>query len=139
MKLSDQVCTLDQAKKLKELGVVQGRLFSWIRADHYPFALIPVNYYDENAPDYRPYDSMGTIHEEYSAFTLAELIRMLGMYWFSTLMGGEYSIGLALDQQKGFTDFIQKENAADGMACILIHRIEKGLTAVEEINKLLQS
>jgi hypothetical protein len=29
MRLEDQVCTLVQAKKLKELGVVQSALFSW--------------------------------------------------------------------------------------------------------------
>lgn len=29
MKLQDQVCTLEQAKKLKELGVDQSSLFSW--------------------------------------------------------------------------------------------------------------
>jgi hypothetical protein len=73
MKLSDQVCSLELAKKLKEMGIKQESLFVW-------------EYYDENcyAIKYFPYsinNKMTDIKiygiELYSAFTSSELGEML--------------------------------------------------------------
>jgi hypothetical protein len=71
MKLEDQVCALEYAKKLKELGVKQESLFYWIKEDS-PY----IWYNSNNYP----------IHAEkfyYSAYTVAELGEMLPD-WFDS-------------------------------------------------------
>ena len=35
MKLQDQVCTLEQSKRLKELGIDQQGLYEWRKMDEY--------------------------------------------------------------------------------------------------------
>lgn len=77
MKIEKQVCSLLQSKKLKELGIDERASFSWVSRDSYPPTLIPMNYYDDNAPEYNPTDYMGTIHFEYPAYGVAELGVML--------------------------------------------------------------
>lgn len=69
MKLEDQVCSLELAKELKELGVKQESLFVWVYLDQncysikfYPYSIIP----DENS----------TV-KIFSAFTVAELGKMI--------------------------------------------------------------
>lgn len=78
MKIENQVSTLEQSKRLKELGIDELSLFSWVRYDQYPATIIPMNFYSEDAPEYNPQDYMGTIHEEYAAFTVSELQAMDG-------------------------------------------------------------
>jgi hypothetical protein len=71
MKIESQVCSLDLAKRLKELGVKQESLFSWFHVQSY------------NGPDDPPSDweivLLSSEKEEklYSAFTVAELGEML--------------------------------------------------------------
>jgi hypothetical protein len=65
MKLEDQVCSLELAKKLKELGVKQESLFRWNEGDGI-----------EDRLEYIPAFSNKT-HELVSAFTVAELGEML--------------------------------------------------------------
>lgn len=74
MKLEQQVCSLELAKRLKELGVKQESLFYWVdlnfggkRGDLKPY---PMFYQNQ-----RPWDD-GDLYSEYwlaSAFTAAEL------------------------------------------------------------------
>jgi hypothetical protein len=64
MKLQDQVCTLQQAKRLKELGVKQDSLY----------------YYTEpvpGVPDWWIACQVLNLTEQYSGFTVAELGQML--------------------------------------------------------------
>lgn len=72
MKLEDQVCSLELAKKLKELGVEQKSLFVWeyyndtcYAVKFFPFAIVINDF---------------TQAELYSAFTVAELGEMLPDY-----------------------------------------------------------
>lgn len=69
MKLEDQVCSLELAKKLKELGVEQKSIFVWeyyndtcYAVKFFPFAIVINDF---------------TQAELYSAFTVAELGEML--------------------------------------------------------------
>lgn len=65
MKLEQQVCSLELAKKLKELGVKQESLFWWkpkIEGGH------ELRYRESG---------MSVFYEDYSAFTVAELGEML--------------------------------------------------------------
>lgn len=65
MKLEDQVCSLELAKRLKKLGVNQDSLFYWLKADE-PY----VWYNGVNYP-------MEVTKWCFSAFTVAELFESL--------------------------------------------------------------
>lgn len=68
MNLSDQVVSLELAKRLKEFGVKQDSLFYW---HHYL-----INDWQIVIDEKCPIQSL-TEKENYSAFTVAELINML--------------------------------------------------------------
>lgn len=70
MELIDQVCSLEHAKKLKELSIRQGSFFSWF--DTEAFGLILER--SDHAFDLDHYLSVARIA---SAFTVAELGEML--------------------------------------------------------------
>lgn len=74
MKVEDQVCTLKQAERLKELGVIQTSLFDWCvfmpdpTGEKYYYAVV-----------YKEEDTEKQLHEWIaSAFTVAELGVMNG-------------------------------------------------------------
>lgn len=67
MKLEDQVCSLELAKQLKELGIRQESVFHWVKTDHLKKDYSVVMIYSENFdPNYIT-----------SAFTVAELGALL--------------------------------------------------------------
>lgn len=75
MKLSDQVCSLDLAKRLKELGVKQDSLFYWFEC--------PVkNEWIIGNPN-RDW-------ENYSAFTVAELGKLLPDEFYSYRLSNKW-------------------------------------------------
>lgn len=67
MKLEDQVCSLDQAKKLKELGIKQESLFLWVKRHGCSIEYLAYI----NAIEISDFEYF------YSAFTVAELGKML--------------------------------------------------------------
>lgn len=70
MKLENQVCSLELAKKLKELGVKQESLFWWNKKW--------LGSSDEDAGEYYVFQGKGhNSTQEYSAFTAAELGELL--------------------------------------------------------------
>lgn len=79
MELKDQVCSLELAKKLKELGVKQESLFWWV-ATHFPNKLLG-EFADEVSFEIRndnEFDAdQSPIKESFSAFTVAELGELL--------------------------------------------------------------
>lgn len=83
MNIENQVCTLEQAKKLKELGVNAESLFWWTQ-DKTPSSP-NLHYYgwsQESMPwgvffGQRSRISTSDVFEEYSAYTVAELGEML--------------------------------------------------------------
>ncbi len=73
MKLEDQVCSLELAKRLKELGVKQESYFSWVGREH---SLDGSDVFDVRPSNYREYAQ----EDEWtfsSAFTVAEFIEMI--------------------------------------------------------------
>lgn len=70
MKLEDQVCSLELAKKLKVLGVKQDSHFVWFDMDG-EMQIV------ETLPAMPPQKQDGGFNEWYSAFTCAELGEML--------------------------------------------------------------
>lgn len=135
MKIENQVCTLEQAKRLKELGVLQdGSLAVWFISSVGPFIQFRLN--EETLP------------QEYAAYTVAELGEMLPDYitvdsyrmhprFFKqeqnnspALWTGTY--GKTVDEDVPDFDF---HNEAQLRAAMLIHLIENKLVSVDQINK----
>lgn len=73
MKLEQQVCSLELAQKLKELGVKQESLFVWARPTHMP-NLKWLYWYSENLKIPRGQEE---IWESLQSFTVAELGELL--------------------------------------------------------------
>ena len=68
MNLTDQVCSLELAKKLKGLGVEQNSYFSWVKWEDNGITV-------SKSDDLQGLDK--AIAERYSAFTIAELGELL--------------------------------------------------------------
>lgn len=116
MKLEDQVCSLELAKKLKELGVKQKSLFSWVE----------ILAFDAGWKIEMVHAPVTGI----SAFTVAELGEMLPAeidgyfieYWNNHWQGGiNYMVS---HKTEGSVSALTE---ADARAKMLIHLIEKGL------------
>lgn len=111
MTLEQQVCSLDLAKRLKELGVKQESYFWWCRYKENGWALS---------------SEIGTESlEEVAAFTVAELGEMLGANVFSSKsVSGSWLVEL-LGGGKGRSFYEKTE--ANARAKMLIQLIEQGL------------
>lgn len=79
MELKDQVCTLEQAKILFDLiPKSPDSLMSWMRWDDMAEpTVVAQGYHNEDAPEYDPIGYMGEIHDDYPAYTVAELLAMM--------------------------------------------------------------
>lgn len=123
MKLEDQVCSLELAKRLKELGVKQESAFYWFNV-HWEEGREPrwclIKSEEINSERWR------TPKNGFCAFTVAELGEMLPtdyrcekweyVWWMTLLLEKHHHI-------PAFADI--KE--ADARAKMLIHLIEKGI------------
>lgn len=113
MKLENQVCTIEQARTLRKLGVAQDSLFMHYRglltSDH---GIQPKSFFT------------GTTKASaaYSAFTVAELGVMLGENWEN-----EVYINKTVDCETG----------AQERAEYLISAIEDGHFSIDEVNSRL--
>ncbi len=163
MKLTDQVCLLNQAKKLRELGITQDSLFY-----HFPDPNTEEVKKVRNLPDYnvvyggeyiaddylnlRTRVLMGKFNITYSAFTVAELNLMLGD-WYTSFRAGEHEnykwIALPLvsemnDGRTGLKTISSDlhlarygDTQAEALACLLIACMEIGFVYFEDANKRL--
>ncbi|UPJ35834.1 hypothetical protein IVB45_02140 [Bradyrhizobium sp. 4] len=119
MKLEQQVCSLDLAKKLKELGVKWESAFSWIEHEDGEWRLLR-------------FGIEGTICV--AAFTVAELGEMMpgnfGGHYVLTqkgLMGNRYYSTLMRLQDSTEAYKIEEKTEADARAKMLIYAIENKL------------
>lgn len=155
MKLHDTVCTVEQALRLKELGVSQSAYFSWFLAtdrDDTP----GLNRASGGCPvcghPTAPYI------KEVSAFSVAELGQMLPRYypsWRCLEEGGkhEFWIATVIGQPEGFdrekADVYDIRTVAafdrfgrtqvEALTELLISLLETGAVTIEDINKRLTS
>lgn len=122
MKLQDQVCTKEQAQRLKELGVAQTAIFAWTE--------IPQLIYYRKS---QAWPAISTLIEWEAAFTVAELGRAIGSGTFAA--------------QKFHDAVMSKINASHSMtiatspqfvASFLIAAIEAGVVKVEGVNQRLK-
>lgn len=132
MKLEDQVCSLELAKRLKELGVKQESFWKWHcsvgkKSGNEAWYLYPsLGFSNHNAPSGRTH----TLQDEsYSAFTVAELGGMLPIDIFSGRVKGTKSLGefygCFMNDQGGPSEYEMTE--ADARAKCLIYLIENGI------------
>ena len=123
MKLEEQVCSLELAKKLKELGVKQESLFYWFNN---------WNGYAEGHPSKKENWILLDRYKDtgYPAFTVAELGETLPKTYYS----GKSEKGI-LKYQCGSDDesrnkrhgWTRADTEADARAKMLIYLIENGL------------
>lgn len=163
MKLEQQVCTLDQAKRLKELGVIQNSLWHWIYPEKetvlssmqgiYHRSLVVEMLSDANEDG----EDNQFPHLNASAFTVSELGVMLPRYypsWRFLEEGGQNELWIAtiIGQPQGFER--DKEDVydirtvaafdrygktqAEALANLLISLLETKTIKAEEVNKRLQ-
>lgn len=142
MNIVDQVCTLEQGKKLKELGVVQHSHFAWAynsfgNGDPYADSLESINNTDRSA-----FDSPEIIC---SAYTVAELGLMLPPHYF-TIQSIRENGNLVFTSMfyNGRKDpcFVlnvsnDNQNEAEMRAAMLIHLIEETLGQLALTNQVL--
>lgn len=140
MNLDHQVCSLDLAKRLKELGVKQESHFKWHILDpNFGVGKLKVKLYTEQewndyAEDNLPEDA----HEEfYSAFTAAELGEMLpaevdvrGRCMFISERNGivsNWGVGYRREGNISFPLYEMSDTEADARALMLAYLIEHGI------------
>jgi len=142
MKLENQVCTLEQAKRLKELGVCQDSQCYWRRSQ--------VEHIDgvNSWPDQQTlremiveYDGAGEVgwqdrFEIYSAFTVGELGVMLGFSPYAVYLKKDNIVFWHADYEH--MPFGAFPTEAEAKAAILIHQLENNLITAAEINQRLK-
>lgn len=128
MKLEQQVCSLELAKRLKELGVRQESIFHWVPNQGAANTGLKKTVRDDGfalSASLKQPPGMLKINRGYSAFTVAELGEMLREhlddYNFTFYFNGNWVINIWKEFEIiGLTE-------ADARAKMLVHLIEKGI------------
>lgn len=133
MKLEDQVCSLELAKRLRELGVKQESYFEWSYWTDHAAAENNTGCHEKHweVTD----QNGGNIGGRISAFTVAELGEMLPEYVPSYKHKNKWrclnqGIPLIADSD----DFFDDETEANVRAKMLIHMIENKLMTAAPIS-----
>ena len=132
MKIENQVVTIEQAKKLKELGVTAEPLF-WYVIDIDPITPLDIIQKWQHSN----FDQC----EKYPAYTVAELGVMLPSETFTQRTGSEdseYDNWEWVDDGNGNANGLY-ETEAEARASMLIYLLENHLTTHKEVNKRLNS
>jgi hypothetical protein len=135
MKLETQVCSVEFARRLKELGVNQDSAFYWIEWKTGDVVL-----------HFGKYWKYATDGKYYSALTVAELGEMLPFSgWRAThtfrykkpilLESGESALWKCREGTDEFPEIVYAITEADARAKMLIRLIETGAVKIGEINK----
>ncbi|MEZ2446076.1 hypothetical protein AB6805_30380 [Chitinophaga sp. RCC_12] len=149
MKLENQVCSLEQAKILKELGVSQTSLLYYVGNCEKEASQNIQNSFGYDWSDHPCYEGMPI---KYAAFTVAELGAMLPATHFSPYMiGVSPRVNSVCVTGNGPSEYWHTEingnvfgafsTEATGKSQLLIHCIENKFIgcSIEEINKRLQN
>ncbi len=119
MKLSEQVITLEQAQKLEELGIKQESAFYHVH-NGAGWQIMPEGYF--------MVDPEGG--EAYAAFTVSEVIHILGMYSFSSREECGYAFGCG-----HITKHLIADSLGESSGNLLIELVEQGKVTINEINR----
>ena len=145
MKLQDQFCTLEQAKKLKELGIIQDGYYCFLENSASKIEFGDINeMFEHHIHDYEisvhPDGFDGSFKEQsWIAFTAAELGVMLPSETLTIRRGSEESDipNWEWENEGQGTGWGCFDNEAAARADHLIMLIEKKLTTAEEVNQRL--
>lgn len=122
MKLEDQVCNLELAKRLKELGVKQESAFYWGCRDGQNINLFSL----DTVLDWGLEETFEPCDQDVSAFTVAELGEILPLDRLCTNKNSKVAVWF--DSAIPPTEsIITGTTEADARAKMLIHLIEKGI------------
>lgn len=148
MKIENQVCTLEQAKKLKELGVDCISLFQWRDFSRLRDNMVaPLVSYDRAVP------SHASVMQVFNAFTVAELGVMLpysvknptdaeSYYFVECEIYNENPKNIGCNSYlTNFTGNIHsvkhKNTEAEARAAMLIYLLEQRLVSSQQVNEKL--
>jgi hypothetical protein len=142
MKLEDQVCSLELAKKLKELGVCQKSYFYWEKCpDRYYNFIISCNDHHDTITGEFTYCHSLQDQENYSAFTVSELLNilpaMINAAPFQLLKGlifGEVNATYCARYYDAGIITEPDRNAANACAKMLIYLIKNEIIDVKDLN-----
>jgi hypothetical protein len=145
MKLEKQVCTLEQAKQLKKLGIAQTGLWSYFKAQsHAGFCLTDMALRHVWILTGNPYDREDILFT--SAFSVAELGVMLPQ---TIKFCKTQKASIQLSRFNAFTIYYNRHssgsnvcmtesyNEAEARAKMLIHLLESNFITAEEVNQRL--
>ncbi len=133
MKLENQVCSFEQAKILKELGVDYSKsIFVYIDNKVLGFEGIQLSSSTLSQKHFHEIKDRGII-KFYSAFTVGELGLMIGSGYGSGISGSSYTFKKNGAVSGGFSSF--EDNEAKERADNLISFLTHGIMTVEEINQ----
>jgi len=121
MKLEDQVCSLELAKKLKELGVDQDSYFYWCRIRDLETDHISI----KSESQIQTLENHYQVDKITSAFTVAELGEMLPSFIDSWHVKRTWECSVKLDRDGGMTFCAKTE--ADARAKMLIYLLKNKL------------
>lgn len=126
MNLENQVCLLQQAKRLKDLGVKQDSLFYHTNSDNWGVM---------------PKRSIDFTGNPFSAFTVAELGMMLPNAFDTMAISVSQNVrGWAAYDDNGndvFKDEVNFSTEAEARAAMLIYLLENNLVTAGEVNARL--
>ena len=123
MKLENQVCSLENAKKLAELGVKVVGIFSW-RSPMAPQMDKPADYVNVQWTGPKPKRT------DIPAYTVAELGEMLPAFESGPTKEGFW---VASDGEAEMSEYLTATTEADARALMLIYLIENGHVKAEEL------
>ncbi len=133
MKKENQVCTIPQAKRLKELGVIQES-----NDRYYEYRINAGTQTTLRPPDQHE------IVNEWSAFNVAELVAMNENCYNINISDGQFTKGryysktsVIEDKARFSEQFTYYTTFAEACAAKLISAIEKEWVTAEEVNKRL--
>lgn len=150
MKVENQVCTLEQAKKLRQLGVVQQGIWTWVFPALSKMLSTTYGVYHYSHAKEIIDENEGTEfdHDCASAYTVAELGQMLPDWMLRNDIDADMKAGRAMGvwptgsnwgarMDRGYQcEWFPTE--AEARAYLLIKLIESKLVTIEEVNKRLQ-
>ena len=134
MKLEDQVCSLELAKRLKELGVRKDSIFYWLEK---PFRINVKENGEQEMIEWEtqlafpPYSYIASDVKVYSAFSVGELGEMLplGKLAASSKDESGWYMQVIAPIEK-WKEMYPCKNEADARAKMLIHLIEQGIVKI---------
>lgn len=142
MKPEQQVCTLEQGRRLKELGITGCSLFYWVDLTAYGKKMAP-NGYEIMPHDEATHESKGCCFTDFdttfNAFIVSELGQMCNSETCTMRTGTEMSEYANWEwQHQGNDQALGLFNTeAEARAALLIHLLETNHLTAEEANKRL--